>query len=359
MTIRDIAIAFGFKVDKESEKKVENSVKQLKSMATKALGAIGVGFSLFKLNSLIEEYKAINQEVKAATGELVNQKEVQNAILQSAQNSRQSYAATATAVSDLLNTHSKLFKSVQDTADFVELTGKAFKAAGANESQVASLNSALANAFTTGKVSAGTFQTLMKECPQSIVYLSKTLGISEQHVKSLGTAGAITANQLYTAFTANADAINSAFQGVDLTITGVLKHIRDGFGLWLTQLNDTLQITQTISKIALRVWNSVNDVLKKVTNFTERLVKRMGGVTNVLKLIGIVGGSILGVMHYKEIIGFLKTVLSLINLTTLKIAAVIAVVTLIALLIEDFVQFMKGNDSIFGLIFEKMGILTV
>ena len=44
MTIRDIAIAFGYEVDKKTESKAEESIQALKDTATKALGAIGIGF---------------------------------------------------------------------------------------------------------------------------------------------------------------------------------------------------------------------------------------------------------------------------------------------------------------------------
>ena len=40
MTIRDIAVAFGFEVDKKSEKDAESSIKGLKSLASKLLGAL-------------------------------------------------------------------------------------------------------------------------------------------------------------------------------------------------------------------------------------------------------------------------------------------------------------------------------
>ena len=45
MTIRDIAVAFGFDIDRKSEKEAENSIKGLKNLATKLLGVIGIGFS--------------------------------------------------------------------------------------------------------------------------------------------------------------------------------------------------------------------------------------------------------------------------------------------------------------------------
>ena len=41
MTIRDIVVAFGFEVDRNSERQAESSIKGIKSMATKLLGAIG------------------------------------------------------------------------------------------------------------------------------------------------------------------------------------------------------------------------------------------------------------------------------------------------------------------------------
>ena len=54
MTIRDIAVAFGFEVDRNSEKQAENSIKGIKNLATKLLGVIGIGFSIAGLSELAE-----------------------------------------------------------------------------------------------------------------------------------------------------------------------------------------------------------------------------------------------------------------------------------------------------------------
>ena len=48
MTIRDIGILFGYKIDESSERKVEGSIKSLKSMASKALGAKLRRWSVFR-----------------------------------------------------------------------------------------------------------------------------------------------------------------------------------------------------------------------------------------------------------------------------------------------------------------------
>ncbi len=64
MTIRDIGILFGYKLDKSSENKVESSVQSLKSMATKALGAIGLTVSIAGIASAINDCVSLASEVE-------------------------------------------------------------------------------------------------------------------------------------------------------------------------------------------------------------------------------------------------------------------------------------------------------
>ena len=356
MTIRDIAIAFGYQVDKASEKKVQQSVDSLKSFATKALGAIGIGISLTQLNAIVEEFQEVNQQIKYATKNIGDQEKFQQEVLEAANATKQTYAAMAGTVTDLMNTHHKLFKTVEDTAAFAELTNKAFKSAGANESEINSLNSAIQNAFTTGKVSAGSFQTMMKSCPKAVTYLSQTLGITEQQVKALGTAGAITANQLYTAFSSNAAAIEKDYGQLAFTITDALKYIRNNFGLWLVQLNETYQITQTIAKIMVRGFDVVMTVIKKVVAWMDRLSKRLGGTNNLIKLIALSAGGIFAVLKTEAIVGFLQKVGVLLTGINLKTILIVAAILAVLLVVEDFIHFLKGNDSVTAQFFESIGV---
>ena len=70
MTLRDIAIAMGFKIDESSMKEVEGRIEGIKGFAMKALGAIGIGFSLTQMNTLAEEFNSINDQIKNATAGL-------------------------------------------------------------------------------------------------------------------------------------------------------------------------------------------------------------------------------------------------------------------------------------------------
>ena len=363
MTIRDVAIAFGFEVDKKSEKKVEQSVDRLKKMAKTAIRTIGTVFSLAKANALIEEFTQINQQLKNVVGETENFKEVQEEVLNAANNTKTAYATMSSYVKGLMNTQNTLFSSVEGTLGFAELTTKALKAAGANESAIASLNSGIQSAFTTGKVSAGTFQSLMETCPQSVEYLAEMLGISERQVKALGQAGAITANQLYSAFSKNADDIEQAYGNVAFKISDATTYIRNKWGMWLTDMNETLQITQSISKFMVRGFDVIHSVLKKVTAVMEKLNNRLGGNNNLIKLMAISISALIVASQGQKVLTFFKSLTGIIKgigkffgIGNVKIMLIAAAIMVIALLVEDFINFLKGNDSMFGDALSALGM---
>lgn len=356
MTIRDIAIAFGYEINKQSEKKVESSISNLKKMAKSAISAIGVGISLVKANALIEEFTQVNQALKNVVGETENFAEVQKEVLGAANNTMTAYSTMSSYVGKLMNSQNSLFSSVEGTLEFAELTTKAMKAAGANESTIASLNNGIQSAFTTGKVSAGTFQSLMESCPQSVEYLAETLGISERQVKALGQAGAITSNQLYSAFSKNANDINKAYENVAFKISDATMYIRNNFGLWLTDLNEMLGVTKTIAKTMVRGFDVILGVLKKVTSFVDKLNNKLGGSHRTLQLFAIVGGSLYGLLNADKMLKFFQMLSSFISVGTAKLLLIAAAVVAVALVVEDFVQFLKGNNSITAQFFESIGV---
>ncbi len=83
MTIRDIAIAFGYEIDKASEKKANDSINALKNTANRVLGAINVAFTITGLSSLAEaaaDSKALKEQFTQVFKGIENQadKSLQN-----------------------------------------------------------------------------------------------------------------------------------------------------------------------------------------------------------------------------------------------------------------------------------------
>ncbi len=391
MTIREIVISAGYVVDSQSAKTVEKSITSIKNFATKALGAIGIGFSFVKLNALVEEYALIQQKIKNATAGLKDQADAQDEVQKAADSARASYADMTNTVTGLLNSHNRLFKSVKDTTEFAELMHKAFRAAGLSSSDTASLASSLTSAFSTGKVSASQFSSLMQKTPQIVTYLAQTLGITEQQVKALGSAGKITSTQLYQSLRQNADAINNSFGTVQMTVTDALTSIKSQFSAWLYQLNDTYKITDKVARLMLNVFTRVKSFLERCIANVESLGKKLGGVENLLKLIvvgiasisaaissvklfakmaqgttviqklaealGTAGGAAAGAGGiFKSFGSALGTVAKAAGSALPWILLIIAVIAALLIAVEDLVNFFNGKDSVVGGLFEKMGL---
>ena len=77
MTIRELLVGLGFKINEESERQAEQGISDLKDKATQLLGAIGIGFSLVGLNAISEEFSTVNTMINQATQAMGDQKEIQ------------------------------------------------------------------------------------------------------------------------------------------------------------------------------------------------------------------------------------------------------------------------------------------
>lgn len=363
MTIRDIIIALGFKLDEKSIKGVEDTVSNLKSTATKLLGAIGIGFSLVELNSVAEEFNGINDQIRNATREMGDQAEIQQKILAAANETRTSYGDTAKFVGSLVQENKNLFATVDEAANYAELTAKLFKGAGKSNEEVASLQEAINKSFAKGVVDSETINQLYERAPEAVALLCKELGTAKENLAQMATDGQISLESLKNAFTNNADTINQSFGELDLSISDALLNIRNQWGLFVDGLNSSNGVTKNIAKYMVQGFTKFLDVLKKVFKWLDDTVKKLGGLENAVKLVAGIAGGLLLAFKGEAILKFLKSTLKFLKdinakalLLQLKTLAIAAVFLVLFLLVEDFIGFMQGKDSVIGSVFEKMGI---
>lgn len=358
MVIRDIAILFGYQVDKKTESSAENSIKGLKDMATKLLGAIGIGFSLVQLNAISEEFTGINNQIRNATKELGNQHDIQQKILEAANDTKSSYADTAKMVSNLVQESPDLFGSVDEANEFNSAMVKLFKTAGKGNEEIAGLQEAINKSFAKGKVDSETMSQLLERSPEAIILLNQRLGSTTDQLEQMASEGRISLNDLKMAFVENADAINASFGTLNYTISDALLNIKNQWGLWVSEMDQSLGVSQTIGRFMVRAFTQVMEILKRVTGFIERLSERVGGFDNLLKLVAVTAAAIFVALNAQKILAFLQTAGKLIGGINLKMFAIIAVIVALFLIVDDFISFMKGNDSVIGTMLEKAGVDT-
>lgn len=357
MTIRDIGILFGYKVDQSSEKKVEGSIKSLKSMASKVLGAVGITLSVAGIKSAIDGCV----EVASSIEEMQNKFDVVFGDM------RNEVDKWAQEYSDAIGRNKNDIKTyLADQQNLLVGFGMTRQAGAEMAEQMTSLALDLAsfgNMDETASVNAMT-KAVMGESEAA-----KTLGAvlndstRAQAMATLGLKGTYDKLDQLTKMQVNYQAILQqspdaigdcqrsldSYESTKKRYIAKLKEIKTIVGQFF------LPTYQKILSIGAKGLTMIRDWLQKLTELTDKL----GGSQRVLAILTAAFTAMLVAMNLKKIgaaiTGFMKLARA-IGLGHGKALAFFAVFLLLALVIEDFISFMRGDKSLLGTMLERAGV---
>ena len=357
MTIRDIGILFGYKVDQASEQKVEGSIKSLKSMASKVLGAVGITLSVAGIKSAIDGCV----EVASSIEEMQNKFDVVFGDM------RDEVDKWAQEYSDAIGRNKNDIKTyLADQQNLLVGFGMTRQAGAEMAEQMTSLALDLAsfgNMDETASVNAMT-KAVMGESEAA-----KTLGAvlndstRAQAMATLGLKGTYDKLDQLTKMQVNYQAILQqspdaigdcqrsldSYESTKKRYIAKLKEIKTIVGQFF------LPTYQKILNIGAKGLTMIRDWLQKLTDLTDKL----GGSQRVLSVLAAAFTAMLVAMNLKKIgaaiNGFTKLARA-IGLGHGKALAFFAVFLLLALVIEDFISFMRGDKSLLGTMLERAGV---
>lgn len=357
MTIRDIGILFGYKVDQASEQKVEGSIKSLKSMASKVLGAVGITLSVAGIKSAIDGCV----EVASSIEEMQNKFDVVFGDM------RNEVDKWAQEYSDAIGRNKNDIKTyLADQQNLLVGFGMTRQAGAEMAEQMTSLALDLAsfgNMDETASVNAMT-KAVMGESEAA-----KTLGAvlndstRAQAMATLGLKGTYDKLDQLTKMQVNYQAILQqspdaigdcqrsldSYESTKKRYIAKLKEIKTIVGQFF------LPTYQKILSIGAKGLTMIRDWLQKLTDLTDKL----GGSQRVLSVLAAAFTAMLVAMNLKKIgaaiNGFTKLTRA-IGLGHGKALAFFAVFLLLALVIEDFISFMRGDKSLLGTMLERAGV---
>ena len=357
MTIRDIGILFGYKVDQASEQKVEGSIKSLKSMASKVLGAVGITLSVAGTKSAIDGCV----EVASSIEEMQNKFDVvfgdmRNEVDKWAQEYSDAIGRNKNDIKTYLANQQNLLVGFgmtrQAGAEMAEqMTSLALDLASfGNMDETASVN-AMTKAVMGESEAAKTLGAVLNDSTRA--QAMATLGLKGTYDK-LDQLAKMQVN--YQAILQQSpDAIGDCQRSLDSyestkkRYIAKLKEIKTIVGQFF------LPTYQKILSIGAKGLTMIRDWLQKLTDLTDKL----GGSQRVLSVLAAAFTAMLVAMNLKKIgaaiNGFTKLARA-IGLGHGKALAFFAVFLLLALVIEDFISFMRGDKSLLGTMLERAGV---
>ncbi len=357
MTIRDIGILFGYKIDESSERKVEGSIKSLKSMASKALGAIGITLSVAGVKSAIDSFVEVASSVEemqnkfdvvfGETSDEVNQwaqdysdaigrnKDDIKAYLADQQNLLVGFGMTREAGAQLSEQMTTLaldlasFGNLDETASVNNMTKAVMGESEAAKSLGAVLNdSTRAQAMATLGLS-GTYDKLDQLTKMQVNYQA----ILSQSSDAIG----------------DCQRSLESYESTKKRYIAKLKEIKTIIGQFF------LPTYQKTLSFGARGLTMVRDWLQKLTELTDKL----GGSQRVIAVVAGALAAMFVVMNIQKITavasGFMKLARAL-NLGAGKALLFFGIFLMLALAVDDFIAFMRGDNSLLGAMLERAGV---
>lgn len=357
MTIRDIGILFGYKVDESSERKVEGSIKSLKSMASKVLGAVGITLSVAGIKSAVDGCV----EVASSVEEMQNKFDVVFGDMRDEVNKwAQEYSDAIGRNKDDIKTY------LADQQNLLVGFGMTRKAGAEMAKQMTSLALDLAS---FGNMDETTSVNAMTKAVMGESEAAKTLGAvlndstRAQAMATLGLKGTYDKLDQLTKMQVNYQAILQqspdaigdckrsldSYESTKKRYIAKLKEIKTIVGQFF------LPTYQKVLSIGAKGLTIIRDWLQKLTDLTDKL----GGSQRVLAVLAGAFTAMFVAMNLKKIgaaiSGFTKLARA-IGLGHGKALAFFAVFLLLALMVEDFISFMRGDNSLLGTMLERAGV---
>ena len=357
MTIRDIGILFGYKLDKASENKVESSVQSLKSMAAKALGAIGITLSVAGISAAITDCVSLASEVE----------EMENKFDVVFGNIRDEVDAWAQDYSDAIGRNKNDIKTyLADQQNLLVGFGMTREEGAKLSEQMTSLALDLAS---FGNMDEATSVNAMTKAVMGESEAAKTLGAvlndttRAQAMQTLGLTGTYDALDQLTKMQVNYQAILSqspdaigdcerslsSYQSTLRRFQSKLKEIKTLIGQFF------MPTFQKVISFGAKGLTVLRDWLQKLNAFADEV----GGAEQILAVLGAALAGTLLILNAQKImsaVAAFRKMAGALGLSAAKAALLFAAILIVALIIQDFVAFMKGDNSVIGTLFDKAGI---
>lgn len=392
MTIKELMIALGYKVDEKSKNKAMNDAKALKKQVQSILGAIGLTVSIAGIIKIgkdtvqaASDVEQMEQKFNTVFGELSKEADSwasnfadsigrsKNSIKTYLADQQNLFVGFGMARDEAMKMSEQLTESAIDLASFANLNEddaiNAMTKAVMGESEAAKRLGAVLNDQTRANAMqslglSGTYEKLDQLSKMQVNYTA----IMQQSQDSIGDAA-----RSMGSYESNARKSAAIIKDIkELLGKFLLPFMNKGQELLMKvtgKLRDGLETLGDVNEegtTANQIWNKFiyygekgKVMLENIVGVGRKVIDFLGGGENALKLLGTVIGAVLAykagekVFKFAEGLGNISKMLGKINI---KAIAAIAIIVLLALAVQDFIYFLQGKNSLFGTLLENAGV---
>jgi tape measure domain-containing protein len=241
----------------KATEKFERTTKNL----TATLGALGGYFGVRQLVEYADTWTLIGARVKVVTQSLEQQRVVQRRLVEIANRTRNTLAATSVLYTRTALNADQLGRSHEDLLTVVESVNAAMLVSGATGVEAAQAMRQFAQALGSGRVQGDEFRTMMEAMPVVARAVADEMGVPLGDLYKLSSDGLIDVNTVIDALLRkNEELVNLADQ-MPITVGQAYERLNNQMVQQIGILNEVFGVTEKFAKVLEWVGENLDKIL--------------------------------------------------------------------------------------------------
>lgn len=344
MIVRELITRLGFSTNTAQLNNAEKATDRLKDRAEQAAGAfrnivaavaslatiravIGIADEMQNIRTRIGQLPQTVGDAGAAFDEVATRASASGVKIDA-------YASLYTKVG---NAAKDYIKTQEDLLGITDTISQALVVGGASAQEASAVMTQFSQALASGVLQGDEFRSMAEAAPQYLDKLAETMKIPREQLKKMASDGKLTAKAVIEATRQMSDYFGDKFKQMPMTVGRAMTVIGNRFARMLDKMNRDSNFVTTIANAFLKAFD-------KIEAGVYKLVDVFGGWENMLRFVGIAIGVAFGAKAISILMAF-RTVAWTAALPFLKI---IAIITAVALVLEDLYVWIQGGDSLTG-----------
>lgn len=344
MIVRELITRLGFSTNTAQLNNAEKATERLKDRAEQAAGAfrniVAAVASLATIRAVIGIADEM-QNIRTRIGQLPQ-------TVGDAGAAFDEVAARASAAGVKIDAYASLYtkvgnaakdyiKTQEDLLGITDTISQALVVGGASAQEASAVMTQFSQALASGVLQGDEFRSMAEAAPQYLDKLSETMKIPREQLKKMASDGKLTAKAVIEATRQMSDYFGEKFKEIPMTVGRAMTVVGNRFARMLDKMNRDSNFVTTIANLILAGFD-------KIEAGVGKLVEVFGGWNNLLRFVGIAVGVAFGAKALAILSAFRAASL----LAMLPFIKIIAIITAVALVLEDLYVWIQGGDSLIG-----------
>jgi len=344
MIVRELITRLGFSTNTAQLNNAEKATERLKDRAEQAAGAfrnivaavasfatikaiVGIADEMQNIRTRVGQLPQTVGDAGAAFDEVAKRASAAGVKVEA-------YASLYTKVG---NAAKDYITTQEDLLGITDTISQALVVGGASTQEASAVMTQFSQALASGVLQGDEFRSMAEAAPQYLDKLAETMKIPREQLKKMASDGKLTAKEVIAATRQMSDYFGNKFKEMPMTVGRAMTVVGNRFGMMLDRMNRESNFVTKIANLILAGFD-------KIEAGVDKLVEVFGGWNNMLRFIGIAIGVALGAKALAILSAFRASSL----LAMLPFIKIIAIITAVALVLEDLYVWIQGGDSLIG-----------